>query len=379
MSIVLSFLGLGLLILLHELGHYVVARLCGMRVIRFSIGFGPAIFKWISKSHVTWQVCIIPLGGFVQIAGMMPGDDPLEPGNYLSKPLWQRALVTAAGPLANIFLASLIYAALFASFYATHIGGSPGLSTLIVASAKDPAKSAGIQPGDIITKINETNIRYLSELRDQIASSEGNVVLDVVRPPSDAKISYQYHALETLMPDVKEYERGVQIGLLEIPNDWPHLQFTVTPAQSGQRKWIGVGTSYAPLGTSDLFAIAKLSLVEPWMVFARFGQNLLEVARGRQKASIASPIRMTTMGADLVQRGFDLFLDLLALFSINLALLNLLPLPALDGGRLFFLAIEAVARRPVPKKLELALTFLGFLLVAAISIYAIWSDLRALF
>ena len=189
MSIVIAIIGLGLLVLVHEFGHYIAARLCGMHVLRFSIGFGPALLKIQTQSGMLWQIALLPLGGFVQVEGM--GDDEGDsPGSYKKRPLWQRAAMVAAGPMANLLFASAIYFVLFASFQASNIGGVPSLTSNVIASVEGAAEAAGIKAGDMIIAINGQKVARFLDIRKAVGANE-TLQIELVRAPEGEKITYK--------------------------------------------------------------------------------------------------------------------------------------------------------------------------------------------
>ncbi len=377
MSIVIAIIGLGLLVLVHEFGHYIAARLCGMHVLRFSIGFGPALLKIQTQSGMLWQIALLPLGGFVQVEGM--GDDEGDsPGSYKKRPLWQRAVMVAAGPMANLLFASAVYFALFASFQASNLGGGPAVASNVIASVEGAAEAAGIKAGDVIIAINGQKVARFLDIRKAVGANE-TLQIELVRAPEGEKLTYQPIPVEKMLSDVKPRERGAYVGWPTGLKSWPHIKIEVTPEETSEGRRLGVSPKMLPVGAENLWVAARLALLEPWLLFGKTAQQLWEMLRGEQEGRLVSPIQMTSIGADHVRRGWDAFLDLLAFISINLGLMNLLPLPALDGGRLILILAEAVMRRPVPPKFEQGLTIAGVLLLSVLMIWAIFGDLRALF
>lgn len=332
MSIALTILGISVLIILHELGHYLAARLTGMRVLKFSLGFGPKLFeKKIGETH--WQVAAVLLGGYVQVHGMGP-QDPSMPADdersYRNKPLWQRALVIAAGPVANWLLAAVFVFALAISVgYSQFDESLPMLGEIV---AGEPAAAAGLQENDRVLAVGGETVTDWPTLVTQIQRHPGKlVVLDI--------------------------ERGSE-----------RLSIEVTPRDEDGVGKFGV---YPPSVTikPGLGASLQAGFMGAWTLTAQQASLLWDWARGTRKGRLAGLPEIVSTVAERTEKGISHLFDALAALSVTLFLLNLLPIPALDGSRLLFLAIEGVRRKPVDEKIEGVVHTVGFLLLLALILF----------
>lgn len=319
MSWILAIFAFGLLIGFHELGHMWVAKRVGMLVPRFSWGFGPVLFSW-KRGDTEYAVSALPLGGYVQIAGMAEGDDiaPADPRSYQNRPAWARAAVLLAGPGANYLLAFLIGVPLlmFANV-------RPDLGSTRIGSVGEgsPAAVAGMKSGDVVRVVGTTEVRTWDAMRAAInetaTGAAGGPVAVVV-------------------------ERG--------PDRVP-LQLTPKDAGSG-RFQIGVSPADLvepglPLHTAIVDAANNL-----WLQSASTVALLGNMVTGKQKADLSGPLGILSHTAEQAKKGFSSFVQTVWLLSVAIGLFNILPLPALDGGRLVFIAFEAISRRPVNQKIE---------------------------
>lgn len=377
MSLIIAILGFNMLVIVHEFGHYLVARLTGMTVVKFSIGFGPAIIRY-HRGGTVFQFSAIPVGGYVQINGLTGEGDrlnhdlglPEDSGSYLSKPLWKRFAMVAAGPAFNFGFAALIYVYLFSSFSALSFGGFRQRAPMNVAREVSGAAAAGgMRPYDTVERIDDVEIHSFQDIRRATGASEGRPMRVIVaRPPEGQRPAY-----------VRKSRDHVAEGLvaaLPVPDPgWPRVELTITAQDLGPRGLLlGFVPDMARFGASSFGSAVRFAVDESWTSMTLMFRILGRIMKGEEKAELHSPIKITRMGADSVDLGLEWALTLLALFSINLGVINLLPLPALDGGRLAFVAIEMVARKPVPRKVENILTGLGVLLLMALMIYAVGKD-----
>jgi regulator of sigma E protease len=338
-SYVLAALIVGLLILLHESGHYLVAKLSRMRVVAFSIGFGPAIVKWRpEKSETTFQISAIPLGGYVQIAGMDPQEraDAPDPRRYDQKPLLARLGVIAAGPLTNFLTAAVAYGVLFGIGFPS-ASNDPVLGE--VPRGK-PAYSAGLREGDRVLTVNDRGVRNWEALAKATGKSRGKALRIRVRRGHDVRefVVRGHHDrragrwLIGIAPKTEyEYKRPVAAVL-----------------------W---GFKYAAF-----HAVA---------LFYQLGSSLF----GSGHADFMGPVGIVEMAGEQVHRGLRDVLLLVAGLSIGLFGLNFLPLPALDGGRLVFLGYEAVMRKRVPPRFEYAVHAIGLVFLLGVLAIVTFRDI----
>lgn len=318
-------LGLALLMVVHETGHLLAARAFGMRVIRFSIGFGPALWRYQSKNGETvYQVALIPFLAYVQIAGMNPFEesDPEDKGSYANASLVGRITTIFAGPLANYLFASVLF------FIALFVGGE-SVQTTAVELLDGPAKAAQIKNGDTIVAIDGTQIKDWDQLRNQILASGGRPLRVEVIRGSERKV------------------------------------FTVTPALKDGRAMIGVSPipKQVPVTLKDA---AVRSIERPAIVVGALVVHLGRLISGRERPQLTGPVGIVREAKRAAERSFTEYFTLLAILSAYLGGFNLLPFPALDGARLAFLGYEAATRRKPNAKVEAQVHAVGLLMLLAL-------------
>jgi regulator of sigma E protease len=335
-----SALGLALLMVVHETGHLLAARKFGMRVVKFSIGFGPVLYRQQPVgSSTVYQIAIIPFLAYVQIAGMNPYEeiDPKDPGSYANASLWGRVCTIAAGPLANYFFASIL---MFGGFY---LGGHKVIeeTSLRVSVAQDgPAHAAKIEEGDRITKVNGAPVADWEQLKKAVGSHPGEEIVVTVE------------------------RQGKQAGDHEQVLDLP-----VTPLPNGN-KYAGkilIGP-YARIVKVSVAEAGFLSLTEPPKVVYDLVHGL---ARGiSQRLSgkeddleFLGPVGIFKLTSEVVESGAANTMQFLGVLSAYLGGFNLLPIPALDGGRLLFLGFEAASRRRADAKIEARVHAVGLVMM----------------
>ena len=338
LSIVLAIVGLGLLIVLHEGGHFLVARLCGMRVERFSIGFGPTLIGF-KRGGTLFQIAPIPLGGFVQITGLNPAEefDHSDPYVYPNRPRWMRLFTILAGPAANYLSAFVLMLIVLLAF------GLPSKTLKITEPvAGKPAALAGLAAGDVLVEANGRAI------------SEDVPIADVIRAGQGAPVS------------VKVLRKGQP------------MTFVVTPEHVASGAYqigiqIGPVDERTPVGAG---VALKEALVYPYYASALTLRNLRDVVRGRVHIKdLSGPIGITKQIAKAADRGAVEYLEFVVMLSVYLGFFNLLPLPALDGGRAVFLLIESVRRRSVNPRIEAAVHTVGFVLLLGVLIIVSFKDI----
>ena len=325
--ILVAFLAaLGPLVVVHELGHYWVARLFGVGAESFSIGFGREVAGWTDKRGTRWKVGWLPLGGYVKFIGdanamSMPGDlEQVGPEerrrSFHLRPVWQRFLIVLAGPMANFLLAILIFAAFFASF------GVPRTGNVVTGlEAGGAAQAAGVRAGDRIVSIAGRETPTFEDI--------SQVVL--LRPGERAKLVIERQNDRLEIP--------VRIGVAE-ESDRFGQKFTVgrLGIYGGQRQYVRPPvTELVPAATGFTIAMTR-SIIDA----------LGQIITGRRSVKdLGGPLKMAQIAGQQASLGLFEFIYLVALFSINLGFINLLPVPMLDGGHLAFYTIEAIRRRPV--------------------------------
>ena len=351
-SIFSVLLVLGGLIFFHELGHFLAARAFGMGVSTFSLGFGP---KLLRKVWGKTEYCLsaIPLGGYVSLVGQdeeeeMPEGFAAEE-HFSSRPPWQRLIVVAAGPLANLLLAWLICWGLVYSY------GEVEIRPLVGALEENgPAAQAGMQAGDLVLAVNGMEIQNWQQLADQIAASGGaSLQLDVVRGGRN-------------------------------------LSLAVTPAPVMRKSIFGEDEPSFRIGirSSGEYAVRKPGFFEAAVSgIARSGEMLSLTWKGVVKLvqrvvpleQVGGPILIAQMVGKQAREGLEGVLALTALISINLAVLNLLPIPVLDGGHILFFSLEMLMRRPLKRTIRNATTRLGFTFLICLMLLATFNDIWRLF
>lgn len=373
MNALVALAGFQLLVFIHELGHFLVARACGMRVVRFSVGFGPALVR-VTSGGVVYSLGLLPFGGVVQVAGLNATGDG-DPSDYGNRPLHQRAAMVLAGPAFNVAFAALLGLLGFLGFKAMRYEGRP-MATLVLAAVEGPAAEAGLLPGDAIVSVDGEPVHRLRELNDRVGAAGGKpLTLGVRRPPEGAERPTQ------VLPYDPDEAPGLLVSIPVVGDDWTELSVPITPAETSRGWRLGIKPQLARFGADGVGAALTYAGRGTVALNRMFLESLARMVRGEEKAEVSGIVKLVAVGADLVTLGLsDWFVDLLVLISINLAVLNLLPLPALDGGRLLFLLVELVARRPVSRRFEAVVHAAGFVLllglILVISGQEIWALLQ---
>jgi regulator of sigma E protease len=338
-------LAVSALIVLHELGHLWVARAMGMRVERFSVGFGPVL--WSSRrGDIEYVVSALPLGGYVRITGMAPGDDvaPDDRTAYCNQPAWRRVLVLAAGPGANYLIAVVLAAVLLGTFGFPTPDGSSRVGELIPGM---PAEQAGLRPGDRILAVGGTPVERWNDLVGALQKYPGRTVELALQRGEGA-------AAERLTVAITPQDRG-GVGKVGVTPYAPRLRLALLDAA-----WQGVTRTNAAAGQT-------LSM-------------LVAMVRREQKAELSGPVGIAQELVRGAKVGLDRFLFIVWNISVALALFNLLPLPALDGGRLVFLGVELVTHRRVNEKVESWVHAAGFIALLALLLgVTLFADLPRFF
>lgn len=342
-KVLITVIALSVLVIIHEGGHYLAARAFGMRVLRYSIGFGPTLFRHQPKGSPTvFQVAVIPFLAYVQIAGMNPNEevDPNDPELYPNKSLFARVTTIAAGPIANYLTASAIVFALGVTNTLPPMQPAEPMQVGHVVP-DSPAANAGLQEGDIIVMANGKAIANVSELIDATAPRAGE--------PTEYIIERDGKALPPI---------------------------AITPLDRGGRGQIGVGAKMIPLYEElGVVESAKLSVVLPFQMTMAQLNGLADMVKRRSTEGIGGPVMMGKMVADAAQAGLPAFLWILMFISVALGMFNLLPFPALDGGRLIFLGYEAVTRRRANEQFEMAVHAFGIVFLLGVMILVTYRDI----
>jgi regulator of sigma E protease len=354
---------LTIVVFFHELGHFAVARWFGVRVEVFSIGFGPELFGRNDKHGTRWRFAAIPLGGYVKFYGdedaaSAPDQEALQQmtpeqrrESYHTQPVLPRMAIVAAGPFANFLLAIVIFAALFAI-----VGKNVTEAHVDVVQPGSAAESAGIQPGDIIREIEGVTIESFTDLQ-RVVSINADRPLNIV------------------------IERG---GVLESLSVTPRMQEVEDAFGNNHRVGvIGIARNVDSESYSTVIYPLHKAVVEgvaeTWFVVERTGIFIARLVTGRESAEqLGGPIRIAQVSGDVASIGLPALINLTAILSVSIGLLNLLPIPMLDGGHLVFYAIEAVRGRPLkPEVLDMSFR-VGLVFVLGLMLFATWNDLTNL-
>jgi regulator of sigma E protease len=341
MVYVVGILGIAALILIHEAGHFLVARAFKMRVKKFSLGFFKPIVEWKPKgSETTYAIGSVPLGGYVQVDGLSPADevDPADLRSYANQPLHAKLLMILAGPVANFLTAVVLFAVLF-------VAGIPmPLDTTEIGSVSEgePAAAAGIQPGDVVLSIDGEAVATWTAMAERIHGSPGEAL----------RFRLRRGGVEREVEVTPVEHRG--LGLIGI-----------APATRLERRGPGsaIGSAFVLAGASSVGMLAGL-----WRIATCRSSS----------AGVAGPVGIVQMSAGWLREGWRTYTMFLAQISLSLFLFNFLPLPALDGGRMTFLAGEIVTRRRVSRAFEGYVHLAGFVLLLALLLVITLRDFRRL-
>jgi regulator of sigma E protease len=372
----LSFLGNGFLsyiipflfvltivVFFHELGHFLVARWCGVRVLVFSIGFGPEIVGFNDRHGTRWKIAAIPLGGYVKFYGdenaaSVPDAEQLaamtreqREHSFFHKGVGARAAIVAAGPIANFILAIVIFAGIFA-FY----GRQSTTARVDTVQPESAAAAAGFQPGDVVLSIGGRKIDSFSEMQRIVSTSAGETLtIDVDRDGQVVSLK----ATPALKEIKDSFGNTHRVGIL------------------------GISRSMAP-GDLKLERAAPLEAVvmgasETWFVVERTLSYIGGVLTGREAADqLGGPIRIAQVSGQVATAGLVALIHLAAVLSVSIGLLNLFPIPLLDGGHLLYYAIEAVRRRPLSERAQEVGFRIGLAIVLMLMLFATFNDIKHL-
>jgi regulator of sigma E protease len=359
MNTLISFaIVLGLLIFVHEFGHFIWAKFFGVKVLKFSLGFGP---KLISKQYgeTEYLISAFPLGGYVKMFGENPGElaeERLSPGelkrSFATRPVWQRFLIVAGGPVFNLIFAMLLF------FIIVLVAGLPQPvdTTTIGGIGQDtPAAEAGLQEGDTILAIDGNETRHWEDVSLHIKESEGReVVLTLQREDQTLDVAVT-----------------------------PRMETTrnIFGEEVGQRYLIGIARSeeviYEKVGFIKSLQ-AGISQTWSWMYLTVMG--LVKIIQKVVPASeLGGPILIAKIAGERMEAGWINFLYFMGVLSVNLGILNLLPIPILDGGHLVFFSVEAILRKPLNLRTMEILQQIGLVLLGTLMIFVFYNDLVRVF
>ena len=351
---------LTIVVFFHELGHFLMARWCGIRVLVFSIGFGPEIAGFNDRYGTRWKISAVPLGGYVKFFGdenaaSAPNyadaatmTETEKKDSFIFQPVGSRAAVVVAGPLANFMLAIAIFAAIFMT-----VGKQITSARVDSVQAGSAAQAAGFQPGDLVLAINKEKIESFSDMQRIVSISAGDMLTIEVDRGGAIVILKAVPQLKELKDNFGNVHRLGVLGISRsmAPGD-------VRTEKAGPVRAIIMGAQ------------------ETWFVVDRTLSYITGVFVGREAADqLGGPIRIAQVSGQVATAGFTALIHLTAVLSVSIGLLNLFPIPLLDGGHLLFYLIEAVRGRPLSERAQELGFRIGLAIVLMLMIFATFNDI----
>ena len=351
---------LTIVVFFHELGHFLVARWSGVAVMVFSIGFGPELVGFNDRRGTRWRISLIPLGGYVRFLGdeneasardraALAAMSPAERVNaFATKPVGIRAAIVAAGPLANFLLAIVIFTTVFSLYGRSTM--TPRVDSVVAGSV---AERAGFEPGDVVLFIDRRAIDSFTELQ-RIVSVSAEEPLEIVVQRGDREVSL--NATPELQEVSDRFGNEHRQGMLGIARNTTGDDIVVEPLSPPRA--------------------AVLAVEETWFVTARTVAYLAAVVTGRESADqLGGPLRVAEVSGQVATLGFVALINLAAILSISIGLINLMPIPMLDGGHLLFFSVEAFRGRPLSERVQEIGFRIGLAAVLMLMIFATWNDI----
>ena len=341
---------LPVIVFVHEFGHFLFARINGVRVESFSIGFGPSLFSWKDKHNTVWKISAIPLGGYVKMLGQSDTPESIEERRKKEKKLtkkdkaesfefkkrYQKASIVFAGPFFNFVFGFIVFFGLF------YFIGVPKTSSIVMDVVKDsPAYVSGVKAGDTIISINGINIEQPREIKNFIQNSDG----------------------KKLKLNIKSGDKSLQIFVL--------------PERKDNTYFLGVNYTQRFENYEKIDFIDSVS--HSYKLISNIVSDTLKslgeiIIGSRSSKELGGMISIAKVSGDALASGFYTFLYLMAIISVSLGLFNLFPIPVLDGGYLFMYIIEGVIRRDIPEKIKQTVFFLGFIFIVFLLILSNFND-----
>ena len=351
---------LTIVVFFHELGHFLVARWCGVRILTFSIGFGPELVGFYDRHGTRWKIAAVPLGGYVKFFGddsaaSTPDQTALSDMNeserrqsFFFQPVPKRAVIVAAGPIANFVLAIIIFAGIFGIF-----GKQNATPRVDKVQAHSAAEKAGFKPGDLVLSINGSKIENFTDMQRIVSVNAGErLTIKVDRAGKTLNLS--------AVPELREVKDNFgnvhRIGVLGISRSMAPSDLKLEPVP--------------PLSA------VVLGVQETWFIIDRTLSYLGGVVVGREAADeLGGPIRIAQVSGQVATGGLIALIHLAAVLSVSIGLLNLFPIPLLDGGHLLFYGIEAARGRPLSERAQEVGFRIGLAIVVMLMIFATFNDI----
>jgi regulator of sigma E protease len=349
-------------VFIHEMGHYLVGRWCGIGIRAFSIGFGPEILGFDDKRGTRWKLCAIPLGGYVKFVGDVGATSAPDGDELLALPaeerasafqvqaLWKKALTVVAGPVANFILAIFILTCFF-----VFLGKQETAPIVGSVEPNSPAAAAQIQPGDRFVEVAGREVKAMRDMQHVVTARAGDE-LEFVLVRDGQRINVK------MTPELKEIKDAlgnpIKLGLVGIVADKSEANFkriSLTPIEALNEGWL-----------------ETVRTIERTLIF------LKRFAGGREdRCQLGGPVKIAKMAGQAAEQGIDWVITLAAFLSIGIGIMNLLPIPPLDGGHLALYGVEAVVRRPLPSRATEWLYKIGFMLVLMFFAFVFYNDIFA--
>lgn len=364
-SYVVPFLAvLTIVVFFHELGHYLVARWNNVDIDAFSVGFGKELLGFDDKHGTRWKLCLVPLGGYVKFKGdanaasvpdferLANMDEQEKAGSFEHKRVGQRAAVVAAGPIANFILAIVIFMGTY--YFAGKYITDPVVTSVVQDGA---AEKAGFQPGDIVLKINDEPIESFSDIPRHVGPNPGTEMAFLVKR---GQSELTLNATPQTREQTDRFGNRYKTGMIGIVSDSSQANIRLREYGLGESFVAGVG--------------------QTWYIINLTFSTLGDIIVGKQSADqLGGPIRIAKVSGEVATGGMIALINLAGLLSVSIGLLNLFPIPMLDGGHLVFYAYEALRGKPMSEKIQEYGFRMGLAMVLMLMVFATWNDVTQIF
>lgn len=427
MDYFISFLiALGVIVFVHELGHHVVARLCGVRVLVFSLGFGKRLWGF-EHNGTDYRISAVPLGGYVRMSGELPEDSSGDPGDFLNKPRWQRILIYLAGPAMNVVLSIGLITVLFSYGIFNQALYEKGSTVVGFVAEGSAGEEAGLQTDDRIVQVGRNKVDKWSDLSFEIGTSANKVTRVVIErdgeplalsltPTPDPKYGYGEAGiapkLKVRMISILEDEPAAQAGFqpgdqvlsvdgekvdrlqdfIAYVKERADVEIAIGVLREGQEKTISVTPQVIPGDEEGNARIGvnlgyhrELPFFEALTTSAEFNYDIVRqsmVIIGKLftrdvpvKSSLSGPIEIAVISGEAARRGIDDYLFMMGFLSISIGFMNLLPIPVLDGGHIMILLIESTIRQDLSMVVKERITQVGFMMLMTLMAVVIFFDI----